>query len=119
MKKEDLCIEARAEMGEHTCTLNLRPVGEIPGGLWSWSVYVDGNVHARGPGSHRKDPTHWYATLLAGTHCVVVRENNVLNSTRNESNTLQFTVTDQTEIVIDVLYANGEINLKLPTERHG
>lgn len=66
MNKDKLCVGARAAMGDHTCTFLLRPVGEIPGGLWSWLVYVDGNVHAGGPGSKRKDPIHWYATLLEG-----------------------------------------------------
>lgn len=72
----------------NTCMLWLRPVGEVPGGLWSWRVYVDGNVHARGPGSKRRDPVHWYATLSQGNHRLVVRDSETNNVNCKESNTL-------------------------------
>lgn len=117
MKKENLCVGSRTEMGDHTCKFYLRPVGEIPGGLWSWNVYIDGNVHARGPGSGRKDPVHWYANLLPGAHRVVVREENTLGPTRAESNTLHFTVTDESEIFVDVSFVDGKIDLRTSTER--
>ncbi len=115
MYKDKLCVGARAAMGDHTCALMLRPIGEIPGGLWSWLVYVDGNVHARGPGSKRKDPRHWHATLLQGDHRLVVRDSKTNNPNCKESNTLHFTVGSQTEIVVDVSFMNGEINLALST----
>lgn len=97
----------------NTCTLWLRPIGEIPGGLWSWRVYVDGNVHARGPGSKRKDPMHWYATLSQGNHRLVLRDSETNNVNCKESNTLYFTVENQPEILVDVSYVNGEINLEI------
>ena len=99
-------------MGDHTCALLLRPIGEIPGELWSWLVYVDGNVHAGGPGSKRKDPIHSYATLLQGTHRLAVRDSKTNNPNCKESNTLHFTVGSQTEILVDVSFINGEINLE-------
>jgi len=51
MVNDNVSVGARALLGEHVCQLMLRPTGEIPGGLWSWRVYVDGNVQSRGPGS--------------------------------------------------------------------
>jgi hypothetical protein len=104
-------------MGEHVCRLLLRPRNEIPGGLWSWKIYVDGDVHGRGPGSNRKDETPWYASLLAGPHRLVVREPDVKRQERKESNTLHFTVQDQTEIVVDVSYKEGTMLLELSEER--
>ena len=111
MNKDSLCVGARAAMGEHTCALWLRPVGEIPGGLWSWSVYVDGDIHSRGPGSKRKDLKHWYASLLPGAHRLIVRESDTNNPNTKESNALHFTVEKQTDIQVDVSFISGEINL--------
>ena len=113
MNKDKLCVAARAEMGERTCQLWLRPVGEIPGGLWSWRVYVDGNVHSRGPGSTRRDPEHWYATIFPGEHRLVVRDSKINNLDMKESNTLHFTVEAQSDIFVDITLVNGEINLAL------
>jgi len=48
MSNEHLSIGARAALGEHVCRLLLRPVGDIPGGLWSWSVYVDAGITGTG-----------------------------------------------------------------------
>ena len=103
-------------MGDHICQLMLRPVGDIPRGLWSWRVYLDGNVISRGPGSKRKDPVHWYATLLLGEHRLVVRDSRTNNPSCKESNTLYFTVSNQTEIVVDVSFVNGGINLDYQSE---
>lgn len=116
MNKEKQCAGTRVEMGEHTCALLLRPMGEIPGGLWSWRVYVDGDVHARGPGAKRKDAIHWYATLLPGAHRLVVRDSKTNNPNRKESNTLHFTVDTQTEMLVDVSFLNGEIILGFSSE---
>lgn len=113
-KNERLSVGARSLMGEDSCQLRLRPRNVIPGELWSWSVYVDGNVHARGPGSTRKDPMPWYGSLMAGPHRIVIRERRVGTTNRIESNTLHFTVGGQTEIVVDVWYKDGTILLELP-----
>lgn len=118
MSDDSLSVGARAELGEHICSLLLRPVGDIPGGLWSWWVYVDGNVHSRGPGSLRKDAVHWYASLLAGPHRVVVRAA-PQSPNRMESNTLQFSVERQTEILVDVSYTKEGIQLSLAREAEG
>ena len=106
-------------MGEDSCQLRLRPRNVIPGGLWSWSVYVDGNLHARGPGSTRKDPMPWYASLMAGLHRIVIREQRVGTPNRIESNTLHFTVGGQTEIIVDVSYHDGAIFLELSEVKPG
>jgi hypothetical protein len=116
MSNENLCVGARADSGEHTCKLLLRPVGNIPGGLWSWRIYVDGNVHARGPGSRRKDPVHWYASLLSGVHRLVVRDANIQSPSRSESNTLNFTIHRQQELLVDVSFTKGQIHLELAPE---
>lgn len=108
----NLSVGARAAAGEHTCKLLLRPVGEIPGGLWSWWIYVDGNVHSRGPGSLRKDAVHWYASLCAGPHRLVIR-NDPKSAKRVESNVLEFRVEQQAEIVIDVSFENEAPRLSL------
>ena len=104
---------ALAEAGEHLCKLFLRDDDQVPGGLWSWKVYVDGNVQGRGPGSTRKDPLKWYATLAKGEHRVVVRESNHTKPDRAESNTLQFTVGSQPELIVEVAYRGGKIVLSL------
>ena len=93
-------IGERIDAGESVCRLHLRVVGEISGGLWSWRVYVDGNVHGRGPGSTRKDPLPWYASLLAGPHRVVLRKGE--GAAPVESNTLEFVVDGQSVIVVEV-----------------
>ena len=100
-------------MGDHYCYLFLRAVSPIPRGLWSWKVYVDGNVEVRGPGSTRKDSRHWYGLLFDGLHRVVIREIDVAKPGRIESNTLHFTISGQAELMVDVHYENGEIRLAL------
>lgn len=117
MKKEMLCVGARSTLGEHTCQLMLRPKNDIPGGLWSWWVYVDGNVNARGPGSKRKDPVHWYTTLLAGEHRLVVRAPVDAQPNRAESNTLYFSVENQSEITVDVSFINDALHLEIASEK--
>ena len=82
--------------------------------MWSWRVYVDGNVHARGPGSKRGDPEHWYATLLPGAHRLVLRDAETNEPSRKESNTLHFTVDKQSEILVDVVATGDTIRLQLP-----
>ena len=91
----------------------LRDDVEIPGELWSWSVYVDGNIHHRGPGSTRTDPLKWYATLPIGEHRIVIRESDNAKPDRQESNTLHFVVEDQSELVIDVAFREGFVVLAL------
>ena len=108
-KKERLSVGARSLMGEHTCQLRLRPRNEIPGELWSWNVYVDGNLHTRGPGSTRKDSMPWYASLLAGPHRIVIRERQVATTSRIESNTLHFTVSGQAEIIVDFVRGRRDV----------
>lgn len=73
MDKSKLSVGVRAAMDEHVCQLYLRVDGDLPRGLWAWNVYVDGNVHRRGPGSTRRDPQAWYASLEPGEHRVVLR----------------------------------------------
>lgn len=114
MSNDHLSVGARIASGEHSCRLLLRPRGDIPGGLWSWWVYVDGNVRSRGPGSLRRDPVHWYASLLPGPHRLVIRSA-PRTEHRLESNTVQFVVDRQAEIVVDVSYSDGEIRLTLDT----
>ena len=99
--------------GDVQCRLMLREDGQIPGELRSSSVYVNGNVHRRGPGSTRKDPLKWYATLPEGAHRIVVRESDLAKTDRQESNTLFFSVKDQQELVIDVAFHDGAIVLSL------
>jgi hypothetical protein len=118
MNNDSLSVGARAELGEHICSLVLRPVGDIPGGLWSWWVYLDGNVHWRGPGSLRKDAVHWYASLLSGPHRLVVRSS-PQSQNRMESNTLQFIVERQTKILVDVSYSEERVQLSLAQESEG
>ena len=55
---------------------------------------------------------HSYATLLQGTHRLAVRDSKTNNPNCKESNTLHFTVGSQTEILVDVSFVNGEINLE-------
>jgi hypothetical protein len=100
-------------MGEHACNLWLRPVGRIPRGLWSWRVYVNGNIMHRGPGSTRKSPEHWYGPLFAGEYRLVVRDSATNSPNMKESETLYFTVASQSDIFVDVTYVNGEIGLAL------
>jgi hypothetical protein len=116
MTDENLSISARAEMGEPVCQLYLRPSAEIPGGLWSWRTYVNGSIHARGPGSTRRDILHWYGTLLRGPYRIVLREPDVSKPDRVESNTLMFRVDAQPEITIDVSYRHGAMLLELAPE---
>jgi hypothetical protein len=102
-------IRALADRGEHLCKLLLRDDGSVPGGLWSWKVYVDGDVHARGPGSKRKDPLKWYATLPRGEHRIVIREADEKKPDRRDSNTLHFVVDAELEIVLDVMFRDGAV----------
>lgn len=111
MNKGKLYASARVEMGEHACNLWLRPVGNIPGGLSSSRVYINGNVCHRGPGYTRKDPEHWYEPLFSGEYRLVVRDSSTNNQYMMESKTLYFTVEAQLDIFVDVTYANGEIKL--------
>ena len=113
MTNDNLCIGALAERGDHLCHLMLCEDGQIPGELWSWSVYVNGNSHRRGPGSTRRDPLKWYATLPKGEHRIVIREADPTRRDRKESNTLHFVVKDQLEIVINVVFSEGSIVLAL------
>lgn len=91
----------------HECFLLLKDDGSLPGGIWQWEVYVDGNVHSRGPGSTRKDPLKYYALLAPGIHRIVIREPDHTKSNRIESNTLSFSVDTQAEIIISVTFRNG------------
>ena len=106
-------IATRAARGEHLCQILLRDDENIPGKLWSWAVYVNGDVHARGPGSTRKHPLKWYATLPTGSHRIVVRERDHTKTDRHESNTLHFVVSSQSQLVITVSYLEGRIVLSL------
>jgi len=114
MSNARLSPGARALAGERLCQLHLRPVGDIPGGLWSWRVYVDGNVHGRGPGSTRKDAMPWYASLEDGAHRVVLRHGRGADSV--ESNTLEFLVRGETSIVIEVSPCPSGVVLSLAPE---
>ena len=113
MNNHPLCNGARVALGERYCRLFLRAVSAIPGGLWSWKVYVDGNIEVRGPGSTRKDERPWYGLLFDGLHRVVIREFDAAKPDRIESNTLHFTISGQAEIVVNVHYDNGEIKLSM------
>jgi len=110
---DNLCIGALAERGDPLCKLMLREDGNVPGELWSWSVYVDGNLHRRGPGSTRKDSLKWYATLPEGEHRIVIREADLASQDRKESNTLHFVVKDQPELVVEVGFREGAVILAL------
>lgn len=113
LTNENLCIAALAERGDHLCQLELREDGHIPSELWSWSVYINGNVHRRGPGSTRRDSLKWYATLPKGEHRIVIREAGSTRSDRLESNTLFFAINDQLEILINVSFREGGIVLSV------
>jgi hypothetical protein len=106
---DNLCIRALADRGDHLCELLLRDDGSIPGGLWTWKVYVDGDVRARGPGSTRKDALKWYATHPRGEHRIVIRETDHTKPDRRESNTLYFVAEAQVEIVLDVTFRDGAV----------
>jgi hypothetical protein len=108
---DDPCKAALAQRDEHRCMLLLREDGTIPGGLWSWSVYVDGNVHRRGPGSTRRDTLKWYAALRDGEHRLVIREADPTQANRRESNTLRFVVAGQPQLVVDVAFRRGRLIL--------
>lgn len=112
MTADNSCIAELAERGDHLCRLMLREE-KVPGELWSWSVYIDGNVHRRGPGSTRQDALKWYATLRQGAHRIVVREEDRAKKDRNESNTLHFVVEDELEIVVRAEFMDGAIVLSL------
>jgi hypothetical protein len=86
------------------CFLLLKDDGTLPGGIWNWKVYVDGNVHSRGPGSTRKTLLKLYGLLTKGSHRIVIREFEPNKPDRIESNTLCFTVVDQSEVVISVSF---------------
>ena len=108
MQKTQLSPDALAALVEHLCRLHLRPADEIPDGLWSWLVYIDGNRHARGPGSTRKDPSPWYALLAVGPHRIVLRKGS--GAAAVESNTLEFVVEHQSVLIVDVGYSpNGVV----------
>lgn len=113
LNSQNLCVATLAERGDHLCQLKLREDGHIPDGLWSWNVYINGNVHRRGPGSTRKDPLKWYATLPRGEHRIVIREADSSKSDRRESNTLFFVIEEQLEILINVSCREGEIVLSV------
>jgi hypothetical protein len=100
MKNAEPNIGTRSAQGEPLCQLHLRAIGEIAGGLWSWRVYVDGNVHGRGPGSSRKDPLPWHASLPAGPHRLVLRKGQGADAL--ESNTLHFEVVGAETLLVDV-----------------
>ncbi|GLS94429.1 hypothetical protein GCM10007918_17210 [Piscinibacter gummiphilus] len=112
MTTDNLCATALAERGDHLCQLMLREE-KIPGELWSWSVYIDGSVHRRGPGSTRIDPLKWYATLPQGEHRIVVREEDHTKKDRQESNTLHFVVKEELEIIVKAAFVEGAIVLSL------
>ncbi len=101
------------EAGAHLCKLYLRDDGRIPGGLWSWKVYIDGDVHQRGPGSTRKDLLKWYAMLPKGEHGVLIREPDHIKENRIESNTIFFTVENELELIVDVGFHRGKIILNM------
>lgn len=107
---DNRCVGAR---DEHKCRLLLRDDGHIPGGIWSWKVYVDGNIRNRGPGSTRKEPLKWYDTLLNGNHRVVIRQWDHTALNRIESNTLQLLIENQHEVIVDVAFVDGRIILTL------
>ncbi len=106
MKEEELCPTARIESGEHCCQLHLRPIAELPGNLWAWNVYVDGNIQQRASGYTRKHSEPCYVLLFKGEHRIVLREPEPNKVERIESNTLHFTVNEQNKIVVNVLYQN-------------
>lgn len=116
MDRNQQCPAARIASGEHACELQLRPHDGLPGGLWSWSVYVDGDVHARAPGCTRRDPQPLYALLFQGRHRVVVRRPFSPGAPVVESNTLTFDVDAQDVIVIDVLWRDDRPHLALASE---
>jgi hypothetical protein len=106
VKDEELCPAARIESGEHFCQLHLRQITDLPGNLWSWNVYIDGNIEHRAPGYTRKHPEPCYAVLFKGEHRIVLREPEQNKLERIESNTLYFSVIEQSKIVVNVLYRN-------------
>ena len=95
----------------------LRDDGSLPGGIWQWKVYVDGNIHNRGPGSTRKDLLKFYALLALGSHRIVIREADHTKPSRIESNTLSFSVDTQAEIIICVAFRNGKPEITLENSR--
>lgn len=117
MKHPQVCVGARAELGEHFCQLHLQAMGEIEGGLWSWRVYVDGNIHGRGPGSTGKDPLPWYGSLPVGLHRLVLRKRN--GASLAESNVLEFEVSDETVLIVQVHQVGAHIALSIPTSAGG
>ena len=117
MKDVEPCIGARVALGEPACQLRLHPIDGIDGGLGSWRVYVDGNVHGRGPGSTRKDPLPWHATLLAGPHRLVLRKGQGANAL--ESNTLHFVTADANTLVVEVRPQGDSVFLAIAPQQAG
>jgi hypothetical protein len=113
LNERELCPAARTNAGEHACELHLSAHDDLPGGLWSWSVYVDGNVCRRGPGFTRKDPVPLYARLFKGPHRVVIRSPLAGGAPRVESNTLPFEVTEQDVVIINVFWRGERPHLEL------
>jgi len=103
---------------ERPCSFYLVDDGHIPGGIWSWVVYIDGNISNRAPGFTRKSPKKLYAYLTKGEHRVVIREKDATKLGRMESNTLYLTVEDETELVVSVTYANTGIKIALMDSAH-
>lgn len=115
MERSLLSPGARAALGADLCQLYLQPIGEISGGLWSWRVYVDGNLHARGPGSTRKDPMPWYASLPTGPHRVVLRKGH--GPATFESNTVEFVVDGQPWVLIEVQASSTGVALCMSSKQ--
>lgn len=116
MKEDEFCPAARIESGEQYCKLYLRQISELPGSLWSWSVYLDGNIQHRAPGYSQNHPEPCYAILFEGEHKIVLREPEIKLTDRIESNTLCFTVDEQNKIVIVVKFQDGTPVIELARE---
>jgi hypothetical protein len=108
----DPCIGARALADEHVCRFFPRVEGAGLA-LWEWRVYIDGNLHARSPGSTRKDPFPLYGVLGSGAHTVVLR-GPVGSTSPVESNTLHFVIQSQSELVVVVELQRSGVPLLKP-----
>jgi hypothetical protein len=98
-------------LATNRCELYLQDDGSLPEGLWAYKVYVNGNVRGRAPGVTRRTPKKLYARLPAGNHRVVIRDYDHRKTDRAESNTLQFTVKEETEVVVQVSRIEGRLSL--------
>ena len=85
----------------------------LPDGIWNWKLYVDGNVHPRGPGSTRRSELKLYGRLEEGTHRLVLREADTGKPGRLESNTLLIEIKGQPRVVVDARFENGRPSLCL------